>query len=88
MRALPEPALSLTEIRADAESGVIDMLGRPHRGRPPLLPHPGFGHPGGRQRVHLHHVSGTRRPDEQFEAQYASLLREFENLEQRFGSTT
>jgi hypothetical protein len=28
------------------------------------------------------------QPDEQFENQHASLLREFENLEQRFGSAT
>jgi hypothetical protein len=28
------------------------------------------------------------QPDEQFESQHASLLREFENLERRFGSAS
>jgi Polyketide cyclase / dehydrase and lipid transport len=33
---------------------------RPQRRRPPLLPHPRRRHPGGRQRLHLHHVPGVR----------------------------
>jgi hypothetical protein len=33
-------------------------------------------------------VSGPGQPDEQLENQHASLRREFENLQRRFGSTT
>jgi hypothetical protein len=72
------------EIRADRESGVVDMLAGPSEDALQLFP----------ARV----VPTTRgsaftftmfqapgQPDEQFEGQYQSLRREFANLEAKFG---
>src|SRR2546425_9937723 len=48
------------EIRADPESGVIDMLAGPSDDALRCFPSRVVAHPSRRQRLHLHHVPGAR----------------------------
>ena len=74
------------EIRADASSGVIDMLAGPDEDALALFPTRVVPLAGGGSAFTFTMFQAPGQPDEQFENQYASLRREFENLERRFGS--
>jgi hypothetical protein len=76
------------EIHADAESGVIDMLAGPTEDALLCFPTRVVATPAGGSAFTFTMFQAPGQPDAQFESQHASLLREFENLEQRFGSTT
>jgi hypothetical protein len=73
------------EIRADAESGVIDMLAGPDEDALLCFPTRVVATPGGGSAFTFTMFQAPGQPDEQFEDQHASLLREFENLQRLFG---
>ena len=73
------------EIRADAESGVIDMLAGPDEDALICFPTRVVATPAGGSAYIFTMFQAPGQPDEQFEDQHASLLREFENLKRRFG---
>ena len=73
------------QIRADRESGVIDMLAGPSEDTLLRFPTRVVATPGGGSAFTFTMFQAPGQPDEQFEGQYASLLRELGNLEQRFG---
>jgi hypothetical protein len=72
------------EIHADEESGVIDMLAGPSDTELALFPTRVV--PLGKETSAFTFTmfQGPGQSDEFFESQYASLLREFENIERRF----
>ena len=72
------------EIRADVDTGVIDMLAGPDRKSLLCFPTRVFPAPGGGSAFTFTMFQAPGQPAEQFEHQHASLLRELENLEQRF----
>ena len=74
------------EIRADSTSGVIDMLAGPSEDALALFPTRVVPISDEQSAFTFTMFQAPGQPDEQFEAQYGSLLREFENLERRFGS--
>jgi hypothetical protein len=73
------------EIHADAESGVIDMLAGPEEDALVCFPTRVVATPVGGSAFTFTMFQAPGQPDEQFERQHASLLREFENLKRRFG---
>jgi Polyketide cyclase / dehydrase and lipid transport len=73
------------EIRADRDSGVIDMLAGPREDSLQLFPTRVVPLPGGGSAFTFTMFQAPGQPDEQFESQYHSLRREFENLESTFG---
>jgi hypothetical protein len=73
-------------IEADEETGVIDMLAGPTGDELALFPTRVVPLPGGRSAFTFTMFQGPEMPDELFESQYASLRRELENIEARFGS--
>jgi hypothetical protein len=72
------------ELRADRESGVIDMLAGPREDALQLFPTRVVPLAGG-SAFTFTMFQAPGQPDQQFESQYHSLLREFENLDSRFG---
>ena len=72
------------EIRADRESGVIDMLAGPHEEALQLFPTRVVPLGDGGSAFIFTMFQAPGQPDEQFEGQYHSLVREFENLELLF----
>ncbi|MGH2970016.1 MAG: hypothetical protein ACRDK0_13280 [Solirubrobacteraceae bacterium] len=72
------------EIRADADTGVIDMFAGPDRDRMAVFPTRAVELPDGRTAYSFTMFQGADMPDELFEAQYASLKREFANIEAVF----
>jgi hypothetical protein len=72
------------EIRADPDTGVIDMHAGPDRQSLLCFPTRVVSTPTGDSAFTFTMFQAPGQPDEQFESQHASLLREFENLEQRF----
>jgi hypothetical protein len=74
------------EIHADAESGVIDMLAGPSEDALLCFPTRVVATPDGGSAFTFTMFQAPGQPDEQFETQHASLLREFHNLIRRFGS--
>ena len=72
------------EIRADEQTGVIDMLAGPTEDELALFPTRVVSLPGGRSAFTFTMFQGPGMPDELFESQYRSLVREFENIERRF----
>jgi hypothetical protein len=76
------------EIRADADSGVIDMLAGPDQDTLLCFPSRVVATPAGGSAFTFTMFQAPGQPDEQFEAQHASLLREFDNLKERFGSAS
>jgi hypothetical protein len=72
------------EIRADERTGVIDMLAGPSRDELAVFPTRAVELPGGRTAYSFTMFQGPGMPDELFESQYASLRREFENIEAVF----
>ena len=76
------------EIRADAESGVVDMLAGPSHDALLCFPARVVATPAGGSAFTFTMFQAPGQPDEQFENQHSSLLRELENLERRFGPAT
>ncbi len=72
------------EIRADRETGVIDMLAGPHEEALQLFPTRVVPLSDGGSAFTFTMFQAPGQPDEQFEGQYHSLVREFENLELLF----
>jgi hypothetical protein len=73
------------EIRADEKSGVIDMLAGPSEDSLAVFPTRVVALPGGCSAFTFTMFRGPDVPEELFESQYQSLLREFENIEREFG---
>jgi hypothetical protein len=73
------------EIEADPESGVIDMFAGPSTDGLALFPTRVVPLADGGSAFTFTMFQAPDQPDEQFDGQYASLLREFDNLERRFG---
>jgi hypothetical protein len=74
------------EVRADERTGVIDMLAGPNEDTLALFPTRVVELPGGRSAFTFTMFRGPDVPEELFEAQYRSLLREFQNIERTFGT--
>ena len=73
-------------IDADKDSGVIDMYAGPTPEALALFPTRVVEVAQGRSAFTFTMFQGAEVPDELFEAQYASLLREFDNIRREFGS--
>jgi hypothetical protein len=73
------------EIRADADTGVIDMLAGPSKDELGLFPTRAVELPDGRTAFTFTMFQAPGMPDELFESQHASLRRELENVKRRFG---
>jgi hypothetical protein len=76
----------LFEVRADSEMGVIDMFAGPSEEEMAIFPTRAVSLPDGQTAYTFTMFQGPEMPDELFESQHASLRRELENLERRFGS--
>ena len=76
----------LFEIRADRDTGVIDMFAGPSEEEMAIFPTRAVSLPDGQTAYTFTMLQGPDMPDEIFESQHASLRRELENLERRFGS--
>jgi hypothetical protein len=76
----------LFEIRADRDTGVIDMFAGPSEEEMAVFPTRAVSLPDGQTAYTFTMFQGPDMPDELFESQHASLRRELENLERRFGS--
>jgi hypothetical protein len=72
------------EIQADPDTGVIDMLAGPDQERLLCFPTRVVATPNGGSAFTFTMFQAPGQPDEQFESQHASLLREFENLTRQF----
>jgi hypothetical protein len=72
------------EIRADRETGVIDMLSGPSRAEMSVFPTRAVALPDGRTAYTFTMFQVPGMPDELFESQHESLKREFANIEARF----
>jgi hypothetical protein len=73
------------QIRADEGTGVIDMFAGPTKEALALFPTRAVPLPDGRTAYSFTMFQAPDMADELFESQYASLRREFENLEREFG---
>lgn len=71
-------------IEADKETGVIDMYAGPSPDKLALFPTRVVELPGGSSAYTFTMFQMPGMPDELFESQYESLLREFENIEREF----
>jgi len=74
------------EIRAHADSGVIDMFAGPTKAELAIFPSRTVALADGRTAYSFTMFQAPGVPDELFEAQYASLKREFANIERAFGT--
>jgi hypothetical protein len=72
------------EIHADADTGVIDMLAGPDSEKLVCFPTRVVATPAGGSAFTFTMFRAPGQPEEQFESQHASLLRELGNLERRF----
>jgi hypothetical protein len=68
-------------IRADPASGVIDMFAGPTKEQMAVFPTRAVALPDGRTAYSFTMFQGPEMPDELFDAQHASLRREFANIE-------
>jgi hypothetical protein len=68
------------EIRSDEMTGVIDMLAGPTPDELAVFPSRVVDAPGGGSAFTFTMFQAPGQPDEQFEGQYQSLLRELENV--------
>jgi hypothetical protein len=73
-------------IEADPETRVIDMLAGPTPDELAIFPTRVVELPGGKTAFSFTMFQQPGMPDELFESQYASLRREFDNIEARFGT--
>ena len=71
-------------IEADPDTGVIDMYAGPTEEELALFPTRVVGLPGGKVAYSFTMFQGPEMPDELFESQYEALLREFDNIRDRF----
>jgi hypothetical protein len=74
------------EIRADADTGVIDMYAGPEKDQMALFPTRVVALPDGRSAYSFTMFQAPGTPDELFESQYASLRREFAHIERQFAA--
>lgn len=72
------------EIKADEETGVIDMLSGPSTEEMAIFPTRAVSLPDGRTAYTFTMFQAPGMPNELFESQYESLRREFANIEARF----
>ena len=72
------------EIRADPATGVIDMLAGPDREAMAVFPTRAIALPDGRTAYTFTMFQAPGMPDDLFDAQHASLRREFVNIEAAF----
>jgi hypothetical protein len=72
------------EIKADPETGVIDMFAGPSKDRMAIFPTRAVGLPDGRTAFSFTMFQGPEMPDELFDSQHQSLIREFANLDAAF----
>jgi hypothetical protein len=72
------------EIKADLETGVIDMFAGPTKEQMAIFPTRAVPLPGGHTAFSFTMFQGPDMPDETFEAQHQSLKREFTNIEAAF----
>jgi hypothetical protein len=75
----------LFEMRADQRTGVIDMYAGPSRDQLAVFPTRAVRLPDGRTSYSFTMFQAPGMPDELFESQYASLKREFGNIEAILG---
>ena len=73
-------------IKADPTSGVIDMFAGPTKDTMAVFPTRAVALPGGRTAYSFTMFQAPDMPDELFDAQHASLRREFANIERVLGS--
>ena len=78
------PGEFLFEIRTDPQDGVIDMFAGPTRDAMTMFPTRVVGLSDGRTAYSFTMFQGPGMPDELFDAQHASLQREFANIEKAF----
>ncbi len=71
-------------INADRNTGVIDMYAGPTESELALFPTRVVALPTGGSAFSFTMFQGADMPDELFESQHQSLLREFENIEREF----
>jgi hypothetical protein len=71
-------------IDADPKTGVIDMYAGPSEDEFALFPTRVVGLGGGRSAYSFTMFKAPGMPDDLFESQYESLLREFDNIRARF----
>ena len=71
-------------IEADADTGVIDMFAGPAEDQLALFPTRVVELADGRSAYSFTMFKGPEMPDELFESQYQSLLREFDNIRSTF----
>jgi hypothetical protein len=71
-------------ISADPETGVIDMYAGPSEDELGLFPTRVVELPGGASAFTFTMFQAPGVPDELFESQYQALLREFENIREKF----
>ena len=72
-------------IEADATTGVIDMFAGPTEDALSVFPTRVITLADGRAAYSFTMLKAPEMPDELFQSQYESLLREFENIERAFG---
>ena len=72
-------------MEADSETGVIDMYAGPDEDEMGLFPTRVVELPGGGSAFAFTMFQAPGMPDEVFEEQHASLVRELDNLRRRFG---
>ena len=72
------------EIEADPDTGVIDMYAGPTEDELALFPTRVVELPGGRSAYTFTMFQAPGMPDELFESQYQSLLREVDNIRREF----
>jgi Polyketide cyclase / dehydrase and lipid transport len=72
------------EIRADRDTGVVDMYAGPSPEAMGVFPTRVVPMPGGGSAYSFTMFQAPDMPDELFESQYESLEREFENLKREF----
>jgi hypothetical protein len=72
-------------IQADAASGVIDMFAGPTKDAMAVFPTRAVALPDGRTAYSFTMFQAPDMPDDLFDAQYASLRREFHNIERVLG---
>ena len=72
------------QIKADPQTGVIDMFAGPARDQMAIFPTRAVALPDGRTAFSFTMFQTPEMPDELFESQHESLKREFHNIEAAF----
>lgn len=74
------------QIKADRQTGVIDMFAGPAKDQMAVFPTRAVALPDGRTAYSFTMFQGPDMPDESFEAQHESLKREFDNIDAAFAT--